>query len=55
MQPHKIKFRKPKDSVEDCILKNRTYSVKVYVPIQIKYKNIKIIESDKIKKEITIR
>ena len=47
MQPNRIKFKKPKDSVEECILRSKTYSIRIYVPIQIKYKSTRIVESDK--------
>lgn len=46
MQPNQIKFKKPKESVEECILKNKTYSAKIYIPIQIRYKNTKVVERD---------
>lgn len=47
MQPHQIRFKRPKESVEECILKNKTYSAKIYIPIQIKYKSTRVVESDK--------
>lgn len=41
--PHKIKYKKPKYSPEICVLKNKTYSVLLYIPLQVKYKNLKLI------------
>ena len=43
IQTHKIKFKKPKKSFENYILRNKTYSLKLYVPIQVKYNGTEII------------
>jgi hypothetical protein len=47
MQPEHIKFKKPKESVKNCILNNHTYAIRIYIPVQIKYKNTRIFESAK--------
>lgn len=33
----KIKFKEPKYKIETCLLKNKTYSIQLLLPIQIKY------------------
>nr|YP_007517064.2 RNA polymerase beta subunit [Euglena viridis]AEY70834.2 RNA polymerase beta subunit [Euglena viridis] len=45
MSTHSIKYKKPIYSPEICILKNKTYAIYLYIPIQIKYKKHKIIEN----------
>jgi len=42
-QPNKLKYKKPKYSPETCIIKKKTYSIYIYVPVQIKYKRDKLI------------
>lgn len=39
LRNHNIKFKKPKYSPEICINKNKTYSIQIYAPIRISYKN----------------
>lgn len=43
MFTHNIKYKKPIYSPEICILKNKTYAIYLYVPMQIKYKKHKIM------------
>ena len=39
----KLKYQKPIDSLQACIIKNKTYSINLYVPVTIKYKDEKKI------------
>ena len=41
-----IKYKKPKYSSQKCILKTKTYSISLYTPIEIKYKEKKINPCD---------
>ena len=40
----KIKYKKPKYSFNECIIKNKTFSISIYAPITITYKKIKIFK-----------
>nr|ALP86057.1 RNA polymerase beta subunit [Phacus orbicularis] len=40
---NKIKYSKPKYDINTCIEKNKTYSIGIYLPIKILYKNKEII------------
>jgi DNA-directed RNA polymerase beta subunit len=42
-QSQKLKYKKPAYTTEECILKGKTYSVSLYIPIEIKYKDQLII------------
>lgn len=39
MQIQKIKYKRPKYEPYECLEKNKTYSVQLYLPIQIIYNN----------------
>lgn len=39
-----LKYKKPKYSLQECINKERTLSISIYVPIEIRYKNQVIFE-----------
>lgn len=41
-QISKIKFKKPTNTPEECLLKNKTYTINIYIPIELQYKNQKI-------------
>jgi len=43
LQTEKLKYKKPKNKMETCILKNRTYAIQIYAPLQLKYKNHYIV------------
>jgi DNA-directed RNA polymerase beta subunit len=45
-EPSKLKYKKPKLSPELCLIKGKTYSISVYIPMQIKYNNVILIEWD---------
>nr|AKL79025.1 RNA polymerase beta subunit [Euglena viridis] len=45
MFTHNMKYKKPIYSPETCILKNKTYAIYLYIPMQIKYKKHKIIKN----------
>lgn len=40
---NKLKYQKPKNSIEACIIKNTTYCINLYIPVTIKYKKEKKI------------
>nr|YP_009540971.1 RNA polymerase beta subunit [Discoplastis spathirhyncha]AYQ93471.1 RNA polymerase beta subunit [Discoplastis spathirhyncha] len=42
---NKIKYKKPKKSMQKCIFNETTYSISIYVPITLEYKNTKIIKN----------
>lgn len=42
-QPNKLKYKKPTYSPETCIIKRKTYSIYIYVPVQIRYKKYKLM------------
>nr|YP_009144884.1 RNA polymerase beta subunit [Euglenaria anabaena]AKJ83331.1 RNA polymerase beta subunit [Euglenaria anabaena] len=42
---NKLKYKKPKLSTEQCLLKNKSYTVNLYLPITIKHKNFGIIQN----------
>ena len=46
---NKIKYKKPKNSQQECILKNKTYNIPVFIPISVKYKQTLILNFDFIK------
>lgn len=41
-----IKYKKPKNSKQGCILKNKTYTIPSFIPINIKYKNLLVFKID---------
>nr|YP_009145448.1 RNA polymerase beta subunit [Monomorphina parapyrum]AKL78921.1 RNA polymerase beta subunit [Monomorphina parapyrum] len=45
MDPKKLKFKKPRNSVEECITKSKTYSIPLYIPVEIKYKQKTIFKN----------
>lgn len=42
-QPTKLKYKSPRFSPELCLIKNKTYSIRLYVPIQVKYHDLVLI------------
>lgn len=45
---HNLKYKRPKYSAQKCILKGKTYSTSIYVPIKIEYKEKLIIKREMI-------
>lgn len=45
MQLGKLKYKKSRYSEEECIQKEKTLSISIYVPIDITYKNTKLFKS----------
>lgn len=41
----KLKYKKPKYTEQECIEQERTFSIGIYVPIEIKYKNKKLFQT----------
>jgi len=41
----KLKYKKPKYSAQECIEQERTFSIGIYVPVEIKYKNKKLFKT----------
>lgn len=42
-----IKFKKPRLSFQESIKKNKTYLIRSYIPLKIKYKNKEIFQCGK--------
>ena len=41
---YKLKYKKPHNSIQECISSYKNYSISIYVPIRIKYKKIEIFQ-----------
>lgn len=39
---YKMKYKEPRFSSQQCILKNKSYTMSLYVPIYIKHKGLEI-------------
>nr|YP_009145381.1 RNA polymerase beta subunit [Cryptoglena skujai]AKL39006.1 RNA polymerase beta subunit [Cryptoglena skujai] len=40
-----IKYKKPKNSLQECILKNKTYSIPIFIPVSVKYKRTLVLKN----------
>jgi DNA-directed RNA polymerase subunit beta len=45
IQGGKLKYKKPKFSEQSCISNEKTFSISIYVPIEIWYKSIRLFEN----------
>lgn len=45
IQGGKLKYKKPKFSEQSCITNEKSFSISIYVPIEIWYKSIRLFEN----------
>lgn len=45
LDTYKLKYKRPRYSIQQCIKKSKTYTIPVYLPLEIKYKGTTIIKN----------
>ena len=49
---YQLQYKKPRNSLETCLLKNKTFSVQIICPIKVSYKGCPIINCVFFKSEV---